>query len=124
MNPVSIASSSSLSRTTWVSAWPPSRSSASNSVTWAVREATYAATPPATREPTTATRSGIEGDERDHVVARLRRLGAGLLDGDARPVGRGGVAAEHHGVVRSGRHDPRGHHHVAVLEPQEVVVSR
>src|SRR5690349_23120581 len=123
MKPVSTASFRPPSGTRWVSAWPPSRSSASNSVTWAVREATYAATRPATPEPTTATRSGIERDERDDVVARLGRRRAGLLDGDAGPVRRGSVAVEHDRVVRAGRHDAGGHHLVAVLEPQDVVVA-
>src|SRR3954447_13391602 len=106
MKPVSMASSWSppgrRSVTRWVSAWPPSRSSASSSVTCAVREATYAAVSPATPEPTTATRcgggviaaSGIEADERDHVVAGLGGFGPGVLDGDAGAVGGGGITTE------------------------------
>src|SRR4051794_17932237 len=147
MKPVSMASSpfearsartsvqgsrARLSTTVWVSAWPPSRSSTSKRVTWAVREATYAAVSPATPAPTTATRSGtpittwsrIERNDRDHVVAGLGRLRVGLLDGDPGAVRRGRVAAEDDLVVRTGGHHPGGDHHLAVLQPEVVVVAR
>src|SRR4051794_12736773 len=123
MKPVSMASSRSPSMTRWVSAWPPRRSSASKSVTCALREATYAAVSPATPEPMTATRCGamalsIEAEERDDVVARLGRLLVGFLDGDAGAVGARGVSAEQDLVVRALGHDAGRHHHLVVLEPQ------
>ena len=56
MNPLSTACRRpSESVTSWVCAWPPSRSSASKTVTSWVRESRYAAVSPETPAPITAT---------------------------------------------------------------------
>src|SRR3954447_16306622 len=132
MKPVSIASSrSSASRTRCVSAWPPRRSSASKSVTWAVREATYAAVSPATPEPTTAIRCGVvvigslsrEAEGCGDLAAGLGGFAAGVLDGDGCAVGAGRVTAEDDPVVRVRRHDPGRRHRAAVLEPEDVLLA-
>ena len=134
MKPVSMASSRSpslrCSVTTWVSACPPSRSSASKRVTWAVREATYAAVSPATPEPTTAMRCGvgvavIAGRPRPRRRRRRRCRPVGSVGSSsassmliAAAVAVAGVPAEHHFVVGPAGHDPGRDHHAVVLQPQ------
>lgn len=56
MNPVSTPTGPPGPSTKWVSAWPPSRESASYNVTDEFLDSAYAAVRPATPLPTTATR--------------------------------------------------------------------
>ena len=78
--------------TRWVSAWPPSRSSASYRVTWHPAErSTWAAVRPATPEPTTATArrargpklSSVMTDHPSRVMVQERRAAAAADGGGA-----------------------------------------